>query len=106
MSKNRPSWIEIYNKLMARYCRPFVSDPVLKPSIEIVCKEIGPRRPTALPKTEIINEVSEVLDNLVKSRRIDSKAAQIFKDHAELVFLCCTNIYRALRSERFRAYTL
>jgi hypothetical protein len=106
MSKNRPSWIEIYNELMTRYCRPFVSNVKLNASIRDVCKEIGPRYSTALSKTEIVNKVSEVLDSLVKSRRIDPEVVQIFKNNAELVFLCCTNVYQALRSERFKAHML
>jgi hypothetical protein len=106
VSKNRPSWIEIYNELMTRYCRPFISNAKLNASIRAVCKEMGPRCSTALPKTEIVNEVSEVLDSLVKSGRIDPEVAQIFKNNAELVFLCCTNVYQALRSKRFKAHML
>jgi hypothetical protein len=105
MSGTKISWIARYDELMMQYCRPFISDAELNASIRIVCKEIDSRYSTALSDTEVYSIVSGVLDDLVKSKRISSRAAQIFKDQVKLVFLCCTNVYGALRSERFKDHT-
>jgi hypothetical protein len=101
MGKNKSPWIAMYNELVVRYCRPFVSDAELNVSIRIVCKEIGSRHFTTLPKTEIVDEI---LDNLVKNKRISPRAAQTFKDHKELVLSCCVNVYKALLEERLKAH--
>jgi hypothetical protein len=101
MGKNKSPWIAVYNELMMQYCRPFISDAELNRGIRIVCKEIGSRCFTTLPKTEIVDEI---LDNLVKNKKISPRAAQTFKDHKKPVLSCCVNVYKALLEERLKAH--
>jgi hypothetical protein len=99
------SWIGAYNTLVMQYCRPFVSDAQLNAGVRIVCKEmhkeIGLGYPTALPRTDI---VIEVLDRLVESKKIRPRVAEILKNNAKLVIICCINVYRDLFKERLKAF--
>ena len=99
------SWIGAYNTLVMQHCRPFISSAELNAGIRIVCKEmhkeIGLERPTALHRTDI---VIEILDKLVKSNKISPRAAEILKNNANLVTICCINVYRDLFKERLKAF--
>jgi hypothetical protein len=103
---NVKSWIRAYNTLVMQYCRPFASNAELNASIRVVCKEIhkeiGLGYPTALRRTDI---VIEILDKLVKSKKVSPRAAEILKNSAELVIICCTNVYRDLFRERLKTFT-
>jgi hypothetical protein len=99
------SRIGAYNVLVMQRCRPFISSAELNASIRIVCKEIrkeiGLGYPTALHKTDI---VIEVLDKLVKSSEISPRAAEIFKNNAGRVIVCCINVYRDLFRESLKSF--
>jgi hypothetical protein len=96
-----------YNTLVMQHCRPFISSAELNASIRIVCKEIhkeiGLGYPAALHRTDI---VIEVLDKLVKSNKISSRAAEILKNNAELVTICCINVYRDLFEEKLKTFKI
>jgi len=99
------SWIGTYNELVKQYCKLFTSDAELNASIRIVCKEmhkeIGLNYTATLQRTDI---VVEVLDKLVKSGKIRPRVAEIFKNNAKYVIICCINVYENLFKERLKTF--
>jgi len=97
--------IGTYNILVKQYCTRYIHDAELNTSIRIVCKElhkeIGLNYTAALQRTDI---VIEVLDKLIKSGKIRPRAAEIFKNDAEYVIVCCKNVYENLFKEKLKTF--